>query len=141
MPLYLHISNLVVAKSSVIAKYDGGMTQFREDFGFGKIEYRFEDHELFLLTAMDPNDFNIDLLIKRGLHYDHEFNFSNDFVLIHRYGTFSWEAEWLERTNQYVWHFIADEHLKEIARKYSDMCLNDIIEMTENGNSPFLPIV
>jgi hypothetical protein len=141
MPLFVEIYNLIVTKSSVISKYDGGMTQFREDFGFGKYESNFEDNELFLLAAMGHDDFNLDLLIKRGLHYDQVCDFSNDFVIIGRYGYISWKVDWLEGNKIFVWHYIADEHLKEKARKHSNLTINEVTKMFEEGNSPFETIV
>lgn len=141
MPLYLDFFNLIVNKSSVIIKYDGGLAQFKEDYHIGVSEQNSEDNELFLIAAMDDEDIAIKDLITRGLHFDSESQYSEDFVIIPRYGDKYWEADWLEGNNVFVWHVNADEHLKQKAFKMSTITINELQQLFENGEQPFAPII
>jgi hypothetical protein len=141
MPLYVDIHNLIVQKSSIIAKYVGGLQQFREDYNFENSEVNQEDDELFLVAAMNFDDYGLNDLMHRGLHFDEEAYFSKDFVIVPRYGDWSWQADWLEGNSVFVWHWNTSPHLKEEAIRRSKLTLNQITEMFENDENPFKPIV
>ncbi|NJN25517.1 MAG: hypothetical protein HC819_05915 [Cyclobacteriaceae bacterium] len=43
-------------------------------------------------------------LIDRGLDFDFQLNYSNDFVAISRYGGSLWEANWINYNGTIAWH-------------------------------------
>lgn len=48
---------------------------------------------------MNIGDFQVDLLVAKGLYFDGVAQSSTDFVAIERYGDFNWKYEGLEHNN------------------------------------------
>jgi hypothetical protein len=82
MPVYLHLANLIVDKAAVARKYAGGIEQFRLDYKIGEENYNQEDDELFNIARMNIDEFDIERLTSKGLHYEEEPEFSTEFVSI-----------------------------------------------------------
>ncbi len=111
MPVYLHLANLIVDKAAVARKYAGGIEQFRLDYHIGGENYNQEDDELFNIARMNIDEFDIERLTARGLHYEEEPEFSPDFVLKYRYDKTMWDVPWLDYTIIFAWHINAKPEL------------------------------
>ncbi len=82
MPIPIEFINLIIRKSTLETKYQGGIEQFIKDVpnqSFG------EDDELVRFGCMNGTDLEkfIDLILKRGLEYK-EME-TEDFVIINTY--------------------------------------------------------
>lgn len=128
MPVYLHIANLVIKKTSVIEKYSGGIEQFRLDCNIPVSEINQEDNELFSLGLMNADEFDIEKLMNKGLHFDIDWQYSDDFTIINRYGGLFWEAAWLKQNGIFAWHIDADSELIDKADQISNMTMDYIVE-------------
>ena len=104
MPVAIELFNLVVPKHVLDSKYQGGITQFKKDFIFDTPKHNAEDHEIISIGAMNVDEFDIDLLITRGLEYNNNKNSSEDFVIVSRYGGAHWKTEWLHENGVFLWH-------------------------------------
>lgn len=82
MPVYLHISNLIIDKKAIIKNYAGGIEQFRIDYEIPHSEINQEDDELCSLGKMNADEFDIDSLIAKGLSYDVDKQKSDDFTIV-----------------------------------------------------------
>lgn len=140
MPIYIHPSNLVITKNTVNEKYTGGVRQFRQDFNIPSSEMHQENNELFSLSAMNADEFDIYFLISHGLHFDEAENRSEDFVILNRYGGFLWETDWLKHNGVFAWHIHTDEAVIKRVEEICEMSMDDILEAMERGNNLFRPI-
>lgn len=141
MPVYIHLANLILRKEAIAKRYPGGVSQFRIDFKIDEIETRQEDDELFLIAQMNTDDFYLDELVARGLHYDVQRNFSSDFTMLGRYDSnFEWETNWLEHNGVYAWHKDADTEVIARARCFDWISMNQIAEGFDGGENPFAVI-
>jgi hypothetical protein len=140
MPVYLHLANLIVDKSAVVRKYAGGVEQFRLDYKIGGENYNKEDDELFTIARMNIDEFDIERLTARGLHYEEEPEFSPDFVLKYRYAKTMWEAPWLEYTIIFAWHINAKPEQIARALEIGEMTFDDIEEHRKRGVELFSAI-
>jgi hypothetical protein len=137
MPVYMHLANLLVLKSSVREKYRGGLDQFRIDYHVGADTTHQEDDELFCLAAQNADDFDIDTLIANGLHFDREKHFSEDFVIRPRYGNYLWKAEWVDDNDIFAWQRESRKDLIYKAQSITSKTMHEISEMLEKGENPF----
>jgi hypothetical protein len=136
MPIYLSLANLVVAKRTVARKYRGGVRQFREDYGIGSDNLHQEDNEMFSLSAMNCNAFDIPKLTDRGLHFDEKNSCSDDFVINARYGGCLWGVDWLVENGVYAWHQdCAREELKRV-REVLSLSVAEVLALQKRGESP-----
>ena len=136
MPVYLHLANLIIRKDAVAIRYPGGIEQFRIDYQMDEMETRQEDDELFLIAQMNTDDFYLDELVAKGLHYDLESNFSSDFTLFGRYDpNFEWKADWLEHNGVFAWHIETNDELKRKVAEISEMHVEDIFNEMAKGNN------
>lgn len=137
MPIYCEILQLVLPKTIVEAKYNGGLDKFKTDFQWGKTVDH-EDGELIAVGSMD-NSFPI----PEGLHYDDVTETSRDFVIVARYGTraLSWDVNWCDTNRVFIWHKdckpSAYEKMAEIAEM---MTVGEIQRAIEKGENPFQSI-
>jgi hypothetical protein len=99
-----------------------------------------EDDEVFSLTRMNPDEFDIDTLIALGLDYNESTNSSIDFTIVTRYGGMLWEADWLAHDTTYAWHTSADPSSIQEAKNKSEQLMDDVIAMNERGENPF-PVI
>ena len=60
MPVYLHLANLIVLKSSVVKSYRGGLEKFRLDHHINNESLNQEDDLLFSITRMNVDEFDLD---------------------------------------------------------------------------------
>lgn len=58
------------------------MRSFRIDYEIPMSEINQEDNELFSLGQMNPDQFEIESIISKGLSYDSEKQHSDDFTII-----------------------------------------------------------
>ena len=141
MPVYLDLANLVFEKRLLDQKYIGGSDQFRLDWNATNSEANQEDDELISLASMNIDDFEIDKLIKRGLEFNSDLQYSNDFVAISRYGGAHWETDWLNNNETFAWHVNCDTKQKERAVQIGEvMTMDKIQELSDKGINVFKTI-
>ena len=141
MPLYLDLANLVFDKKHLDRKYAGGCDQFRIDWNMINSEVNQEDDELISLTTMNIDEFEIEKLINRGLEFDAELQFSNDFVAISRYGGEHWTTKWLASNGTFAWHVNCHPLQKERAVEIGEvMTMDKIQELFDKGINVFKTI-
>lgn len=140
MPVYIHLSNLIVLKSAVERKYPGGLAVFRSDYGIGEDIYWQEDRELFSITSMNSDEHDIAELVRRGLHYDYENHRSDDFVILPRYSDFLWSVPWAKHNGVFAWHTEADKTSVAKAKEISNTNMDELSERFDRGDNPFLAI-
>ncbi|TVR89878.1 MAG: hypothetical protein EA411_01360 [Saprospirales bacterium] len=69
MPVYVHLSNLLIRKDAIEKKYKGGIPQFRLDCELDTGRFHFqEDAMLFCLVTMNYDQHDYDNLTANGLH-------------------------------------------------------------------------
>lgn len=140
MPIYLHLASLVIAKSTIEEKYHGGTVQFKQDLAFGKCPRDQEDNELFSLAAMNCDEFDVQKLIDRGLHFDEGKGHSDDFVIISRYGGCLWEVPWLTANSLFAWHRdCQQEEMKKVGTVLS-LSVAGILKLQMEDESPLTTI-
>lgn len=140
MPTYLHLANLIVNKTAILNKYEGGLAQFRIDYPVYENNYNQEDNELYAIARMNIDEFDIDNLINKGLDFDEELQFSPDFTLIARFSTYLWETNWIKDNTIFAWHIDADIALINKADAISETTVEEIELMFSNGEKPFATI-
>ncbi len=137
MPIYLHHSNLIILKSIIINKYKRGIEQFRCDYLSPKQELNQEDNELSSISKMNADEFDIQTLVKNGLHYDIKNNLSNDFVIVTRYGGLAWQVDWLQSNDVFTWHNECNQELINKANEIANLSMDEISKLFEVGVDPF----
>ena len=95
MPIYVHLSNFIVDKKAVERSFNGGVDAFRERFMINSEPYNQEDNQLFSISRMNVDEFDIRRFIIGGLFFDEEKQYSNDFTICQRYGGIMWKVDWL----------------------------------------------
>jgi hypothetical protein len=131
MPIYIDLSNLILAKKTVEKKYLGGINQFRLDY-FSKSNTRNqEDKELFSLVSMNNDELNIDALIQKGISYNHETSTSEDFTIINRYGGALWNVSWLSDNSIFAWHNECEKDKIDLAEKIANTPMDEINDILE----------
>jgi hypothetical protein len=100
MPIPIEFINLFIRKSTLEAKYLGGLEQFIKDVPNQSFR---EDNELVRFGCMNSSDLErfIDLTLERGLEYKEKD--TDDFVIINTYSGLSWEVGWLEHDYVVCW--------------------------------------
>lgn len=92
MAIELEFINLVVRKSTLEEKYQGGIEQFRKDLPNRSLR---EDEDLVRFGCMNWNDLKhfTDIIVAKGLEYkDQE---TKDFVVISSLKGALWEVDWI----------------------------------------------
>jgi hypothetical protein len=138
MPIYIHPYNFIIDKEAVKAKYKGGIEQFRKDHITGKHDQ--EDQELFSISAMGIDGFAISRLTEKGLSYNAENPYSNDFTIYGRLQGFIWDVDWVEANGVYAWHSKCSEEHKHEAIKISNSNMEEIAERLDKGEDVFRTI-
>jgi hypothetical protein len=136
MPIYLHISNVIILKEAVQARFKGGEAAFRQEF-FDPVEANEEDDELFLLAGMGLDEDMVDGLIEQGLRYDDDKKRSPDFAVYGRHQGFYWPVDWARDNGMYVWHVQANELLIERAQAIANTRVDELVRQSESGEDPF----
>ncbi len=134
MPIYLDLANLIFDKKQLDRKYAGGCDQFRIDWNMINSKVNQEDDELISLATMNMDEFEIEKLTNRGLEFDAELQFSNDFVAISRYGGELWTTNWLASNAIFAWHVNCHPLQKERAVHIGEeMTMDKIQELFDQG--------
>jgi len=138
MPTFIHLANLIFEKKIIAEKYTGGCNQFRIDYNIDANEFNQEDDDLFSISAMNLNEFEIDILIERGLKFDNQSNRSNDFVAVKRYGGALWQTDWLSDNGTFAWHSnCKDDQKKKAIEITEEMTMDRIQELADKGINMF----
>ncbi|MCF8430165.1 MAG: hypothetical protein K9G64_08545 [Bacteroidia bacterium] len=140
MPIYLHLANLIVNKTAITNKYEGGLAQFSIDYPINENNYNQEDNELYAIARMKIDEFDLDDLINKGLAFDEALQFSPDFILIARYSTYLWETNWISDNTIFAWHIHAGIAFIDKANAISNTTVEDIQIMFSKGENPFATI-
>lgn len=93
MAIKLEFINLVVRKSTLTSKYQGGVEQFRKDLPNQSLR---EDEELIRFGCMNWHDLEhfTDIIVAKGLEYkDQE---TKDFVVISSLQGALWQVDWIQ---------------------------------------------
>lgn len=100
MSIPIEFINIIIRKSTLESKYQGGLEQFIKDVSNQSFR---EDEELVRFGCMNGTDLEkfIDLILERGLEYK-EMD-TDDFVIINTYSGSSWEVKWLEHDFVNCW--------------------------------------
>ena len=139
MPVWIHLSNLIILKEAVATKYPGGLDAFRTDFQTADAEnHNQEDGELFSLSAMDGGHLQSDAgrLIDMGFTFDEVDDAGNELALLNRYGGVVARPAWLRTNALYAWHQDCPEPLQEKVRSISRMNMDTFIAKQESGEIP-----
>jgi hypothetical protein len=127
-------------KKSIEEKYKGGVEGFKKDFEFeSSVTYQ-EDRSLFSIGHIDEDAFDINKLIRNGLSYDEEGQFSIDLVITYRYGENLWEVDWIRDNKVFAWHKSASEEEFKQVEEISEMPFNQWEELMNLGKNPFQSI-
>lgn len=142
MPIYIHIANLIINKVEVKKKYAGGIDQFRLDYAINDEDnYNQEDNELFAIAKMNIDEFDLEKLVSKGLHFDEKIQFSTDFTLKPRYENYLWKTEWITDNSIFSWHVKANKCLIARVNSISSESMDSIHKRFEKGEKPFSSIV
>ena len=133
MPIYIHPANLIIQKKTIAQKYIGGINHFKVMFFSDANALNQEDDELFSITKMNRDEFDIEHLVLNGLSYSET---SDDFVILTRYGGRCWDAEWLEDDKVFAWHKNCLPELVAKAKVISNKNYIDILSEIEQGENP-----
>lgn len=139
MPVWIHLSNLIILKEAVATKYPGGLDAFRTDYRTADAENNNqEDGELFSLSAMDGGHLQADAgrLIDMGFTFDEADDAGNELALLNRYGGVVARPAWLRTNALYAWHQDCPEPLQEKVRSISRMNMDTFIAKQESGEIP-----
>jgi hypothetical protein len=140
MPIYLHLANLIVDEKAINNKYYGGIKAFRKKYIKKSLPYNQEDNQIFSISKMNADEFDIDELTSNGLSFDEKNRYSNDFVICLRYGGFLWSVEWLSENRIHAWHINCEVESKNWVERISKMSFDEIVEMSQSGFDPLITI-
>jgi hypothetical protein len=140
MPVYLHVFNLIVSKKTIAEKYLGGIEQFRLDYSLSTSEINQEDDDVFSLGQMNPDAYDIESLMKKGLDYDNETQQSSDFTILCRYDDFLWETNLVKHNRVFAWHIDSSKDLIQRVEEISNMPVQYIYEQMQKGNNLYSTI-
>lgn len=136
MPLAIDIFALIVPKSILETKYRGGIEQFKMDFFRGN-DTDMEDGELLGVGYMDADDVDVEKLMMRGLSFNRSEPFSEDFVIVSRYGDpLLWPCEWLIQNSLHAWHAETSEANKKRAEEVGTMTMDRVFELIDMDQNP-----
>ena len=90
---------------------------------------------------MNVDEFDLEDLESKGLHFDRELQFSTDFTLKPRYGDYLWKTDWIKDNSIFAWHVNARKDLIAKADSISNETMDSIVRRTDQGENPFGTIV
>ncbi|MBK9254303.1 MAG: hypothetical protein IPM42_02320 [Saprospiraceae bacterium] len=140
MPVFIHLSIIVINKSVISSKYKGGIPEFRKSYLWDEDSYNQEDDELFALASMNSDEHEIEQLRTKGLDYDATLQRSDDFTILSRYEGVLWEVAWLEHNSTFAWHKNTDDQFIKRAVKIENMPMAEIGDLMDIGQNPFRTI-
>ena len=130
MPLYIHLTNLIIPKSEVQKHYKGGLTAFRERFFWEGCRNQ-EDDELFGIAAMNPDELPIDHLKDNGMQ---PVFVAGNYDIVFKYGAKS-SVKWLTVKTPFLWHKDCSPYQKEKALSVNTLTMGEIAQEAEKGNN------
>ena len=136
MPVFIHLSNLIVPKSIIENKYPGGIEAFRKTFKISEVNNHQEDDELFSLSAINSDEF--DLLT--NLDFDRKNQNSSDFVIVNRYGGPAWKVTWLDNNVNFARHIDCNQTQIKKAKATAEITMDEVKRLTALGKNPFQTI-
>jgi len=95
---------------------------------------------MFRIARMNIDEFNMERLTKKGLHYDEEKDFSTDFVIKRRFAEPLWPAPWLQYSGVFAWHITAKPEQIARALEIGEMTGIEISEHWSRGIDLFDPV-
>ncbi|HBX53143.1 MAG: hypothetical protein A2275_02640 [Bacteroidetes bacterium RIFOXYA12_FULL_35_11] len=103
MSIGLNFFNVIIPRKLVEEKYNGGIVQF---FSEHPVHYFQQDDFLIKTSFMDSESMHkfIDILVSKGLEYDYEKKYSNDFVIIGSITGNEWNVDWIKRKGWLAYH-------------------------------------
>lgn len=137
MPIYRQLSNLIIPLATIESKYAGGADAFRKEYIIPHLSINQEDNELFSLSAMNPQEFDIQALLSKGLEFDFNRQYSKDFVIVSRYDGKLWSADWLNNNGVFAWHKECSQEQINKAIELSKLSMDEISKLFEVGVDPF----
>ena len=136
MPLAIDMFELIVPKKVLETKYTGGIEQIKKDVFRGN-DTDMEDGELLGVGYMDADDVNIEKLMMGGLSFNASELFSEDFIIVSRYGNpLLWPCRWLIQNSLHAWHVDASEENKKRAEEVGNMTMDRIVELIDKDQNP-----
>jgi hypothetical protein len=135
MPVFLHLSNLIVQKESIKTLYKGGLAAFKKDMNFELSEYSQEDDELISFAGMNIDEFDLDIekLNQEGLFFNQKIHYSKHFTIYARYIGFLWTVEWLKENSLYAWHVNSNKILIDKAIKMGSLTVAELEKIFINN--------
>lgn len=118
-------------------KYAGGCEQFKIDWNFYDNEYNQEDDELINIVSMNLDDSEIEKLVARGLDYNEELGYFNDFVMLSRYGGLPNDTCWLKSNGIFAWHVHCDPKQEKRAEEIAQLRIDEILKLFDKGINVF----
>ena len=129
MPLYIHLSNLVLRKSDIKEHYIGGLEAFRSKYFWEDCNNQ-EDDELFGIAAMNPEELPFDELTKNGLEIVFK---EGKYDLVNKYGAKS-NVDWLVVNSPFMWHIDCENEQKQKAISVTTITMDKVSEEARKGN-------
>ena len=91
---------LIIRKSTLIEKYEGGIEQFKLDLPNNSFQ---EDDQLAIARFLKFEHINHFIyILSERLHYDHDKFYSEDFAVISHLGEW-WRCDWLKQEVGKCW--------------------------------------
>lgn len=140
MPVYINITNCIFDKKAVEKRVKGGLEAFRNDYFLRHSELSQEDDELFLVAGNSYYTFDVAKLMEMGFEFDVEKQYSNDFVITHRYNGRLWDVDWLEDNSFHAWHRDTDDRLKAQVKLIGDLTLDEVGDLMDAGETPLMQL-
>ena len=140
MPIYIHPTNFIINKEAVSLKYLGGIEQFRIDFINESEPFNQEDNQLFSISRWNVDGFDINRLINKGLTFNQDEQYSNDFTIYQRLEGFLWKVDWIRGNSVFAWHPDCNDSEILMVEEIGLLTMDEIGELIEKGQQPLTTI-
>jgi len=103
MSIVLNFYNVIIPRKIIQEKYEGGIIQFFKEH---PVKYFKQDEFLIKTSFMEWDSMQkfIEILFSKGIEYDNEKKYSNDFVIIGSITGYEWKVDWIKRKGWLVYH-------------------------------------
>ena len=129
MPIYIDLSNLIIPKSIIEERYNGGLDSFRDRFINSNNPRNQEDDELFQIAKMNPDEFNFQIFESEGLYLK-----KGDYDIINKYG-YQASENWLKIKFPFIYHSNCEPMQIKLAHHLASMTMDVIMKEQEKGFS------
>ena len=137
MPIFIHHFSLIVPKKTIETKYRGGTEQFKKDYFRGDEVDDMEDGELLGVGYMNLDEIDLEKLMNAGLSYNEEKPYSEDFIIVSRYGDpLLWPCDWAIVNSMHVCHVNASTENKKRAEEMDSLTMDRLYELDDMGQNP-----